>query len=248
MIKKGAIRRSTNEDLQSIHAWLVDQDARGVEGSFLCNWELTKEQHDDGELLVYVDGKSGSAVAYQWGSLIYPGILEVRHDMRHKGIGRLLVERRIAEACEGDECFLFIQCEPSSSATFWERMGFTAFNLPNGDLRAYRTLGKTHKIPTESKAVNVLIRFYPEAKKWDENTSALSVATPSAFQTLDGVIHLGKRVLFFTELHPHCGDIVVEIEVAGQSLYCDKAKYPKSRSIGVKRCTHGFFIDQIFRP
>jgi hypothetical protein len=127
--------------------------------------------------------------------MVYPGILEVRHDMRGKGIGRQLVERRITEAYERDDCFLFIQCKPSSSAIFWEHMGFTAFTSPNGDLCAYRALEKTHKIPTGTKAVDMLIRFYPEAKKWDENTSPLSVATPLAVQISDGATQLNISLL-----------------------------------------------------
>ena len=105
------IRKSTDADLRAIHTWLVDQDARNIPGTFLCNWEVTKEMHKKGKLLTYIDGPSGQSVAYQWGSLVRPGILEVRHDMRGKGIGRKLVEHRIKQAIKSNECFLVIQCK-----------------------------------------------------------------------------------------------------------------------------------------
>src|ERR1700733_389251 len=164
--EKRTIRRSTNRDLQAIHKWLVDQGARNVEGNFLCNWKLTKESHEEGNLLVCIDSKSGTAVAYQWGGLIGPGILEVRHDMRRKGIGRQLVEHRIGEAYESNQCCLYIQCKPSSSIPFWKRMGFTLLKSTNEDHYAYRILERKHNVPAHGTAVDVAIHFYPEDKKW----------------------------------------------------------------------------------
>lgn len=173
---RSSIRRSTDADLRAIHAWLVDQNTRNVPGTFLCNWRLTEACHWDGELLVYVDGESGDPVAYQWGGLVRPGILEVRHDMRGKGIGKKLVARRIAQAYERDQCLLVIQCKPSSSVPFWKSMGFTVLNSVGGDNYAYRILEKKYELPSEAIPVSVVIRFFPEERKWKDDVPALSAA------------------------------------------------------------------------
>jgi hypothetical protein len=170
----------------------------------------------------------------------------VRHDMRRKGIGRKLVEYRIAEAYANDECFLHIQCTPATSIPFWQRMGFTLMESENRNQFAYRILEKKNKFPANGKMVKVKIRFFPENRKRDKNIPAYSVSTPHAVRTSDGVIHLNERVSFFNLLHPDSRDVVVEIEAAGQLRYFDKAKYPEARQIGVKRCHNGFFIDQLF--
>jgi hypothetical protein len=38
---------------------------------------------------------------------------------------------------------------------------------------------------------------------------------------------------------------VIEIEIAGQIRYCDKAKYPEAAAIGDQRCEGGFFLDSV---
>jgi GNAT superfamily N-acetyltransferase len=244
-ISNWVIRRSTDRDIRAIHKWLSDDAQSGVE-NFLCNWDLTKKSHKEGKLIVYVDSKSDTAVAYQCGSLCCPGILDVRHDMGRKGIGRKLVEYRIAEAYANDECFLHIQCTPATSIPFWQRMGFSLMEPGNRNQFAYRILEKKHTVPANAETVEVAIRFFPEDRKRDKKIPAYSISTPHAVQTSDGVVHLNERVSFFNLLLPDSRDPVVEIEVAGQLRYLDKAKYPEARQIGVKRCHNGFFIDQLF--
>jgi len=239
------IRHSTNRDIREIKKWLFC-DAQSTEGTFRCNWNLIEKSHKNGDLIVYVESKSDTAVAYQFGSLCCPGILEVRRDMRRKGIGRKLVEYRIAEAYASDECLLHIQCTPATSIPFWQRIGFTLIKSKSGEQFAYRILEKKHIVPANGKTVNVKIRFFPEDKKWDRKIRAYSVAKPPAVRTSDGVIHLNERVSLFNLLHPDCRDVVVEIKVAGQCWYCNKAKYPEAEQIGVKSCLNGFFIDQLF--
>ena len=69
------------------------QDRESIPGTFLCNWNLTLESQQEGRLIIYEAGNE--PVAYQWGGLIQPGILEVRTDCRGTGIGRALVEHRL---------------------------------------------------------------------------------------------------------------------------------------------------------
>src|SRR5882724_10133776 len=159
---KSRIRKSTSKDLRFIHYWLLDQQSKNVSGSFLCNWNLTLKSHKEGKLLVYIDGASGQPVAYQWGSLIHPGILEVRHDMHGKGIGSKLVRHCMAQARKSDQCILVIQCKPSSSIPFWQKMGFTMFDSQRGENYAYQILEKRHQLPRDGLPVKVAVRFFPE--------------------------------------------------------------------------------------
>ena len=92
-MKTGFIRYSTDIDLEEILLWLEDQDRASVDGTFHCNRNLTIESHNAGELLVYIDSETNKAIAYQWGGLITPGILEVRADKRRQGIGKALTKK-----------------------------------------------------------------------------------------------------------------------------------------------------------
>src|SRR5689334_21963333 len=106
---KSQIRKSTDADLIAIRNWLVDQNAKNIPGSFLCNWELIQEGHKKGKLLVYIDDESNQAIAFRLGGLLAPGILEVRYDMRGKGIGCELVRYLIARHRRRNEYILVVQ-------------------------------------------------------------------------------------------------------------------------------------------
>ena len=243
--RRSSIRRSTDEDIKFIHAWLIEQSSREIAGSFLCNWNLTERSHFEGGLLVYIDGPSGMPVAYQWGGLIQPGILEVRYDMRGRGIGRRLVERRISEVYKKDECLLFIQCKPSTSIPFWSRMGFTLLDRDNGENNAYRILEKSHQLPLEAQPVSVVIRFYPNSRKWCDSTPPIVSATPQAVRTTDNIVHLKDRVFFFERIYSGLRETVVEIIVDGDVLLCDRARDDEAAQLGMRRCTNGFYIDRV---
>jgi N-acetylglutamate synthase-like GNAT family acetyltransferase len=238
------IRKSTDADIKAIRQWLAQEESQEIDGNFLCNWNLTFEAHSEGELLVYVDPASGVAVAYQWGGLVQPGILQVRNDMRHRGIGRALVARRIKEARRKNTPLLFIQCTPESSIPFWRRMGFTLLQR-KGDTYGYRVLSRHFKDPTDAVDLSVTIRFYPEEKKWRPDVAAISETSPAATITKDGTVHLADRVLFHERIYEHVRDVVVEIVINGKCVYCDKAKYPNAEELGVARCLNGYYLDRI---
>lgn len=240
-------RRSTDEDIEVIHRWLVRQDAAGVQGTFLCNWGLTLERHKEGELLVYIEPGTGEAVAYQWGSLIRSGILEVRADRRRQGIGEAMVRHRLAEAFDRDEDLLTIQCKPASSVPFWRRMGFETLQGEGGNTYGYRALRRQLNLPAEGSRVAVSIEWLPESCKWDRNTVATKSFVPAAVQTDDGTVHLAERVHAFDGLpgQARTGDVVVRIVVAGEERYFDKAKYDEAAWVGVQRCRNGYYVDSI---
>lgn len=240
---RSSIRRSTAADVRPIHDWLVKEEASGVDGNFLCNWDITKKHLEERRALVYVDGVSRVPVAYQLGGLVYPGILQVRHDMRRKGIGKKLVARCVAEAYKRDECLLLIECTPPSSIPFWQAMGFTI--LDETRRSAYRILEKKHQLPADGNIVSADARFYPEDRLRNESIPPYATATPVAAKTPDGVIHLTDRVFYFRDLHAEGGDPVLEIVIDGQLRFLEKAKRPGAEHIGIRRCSHGFYIDRI---
>jgi GNAT superfamily N-acetyltransferase len=246
--KASNIRSSTDEDIRVIHDWLVQQDADGVAGTFLCNWKLTLGKHGSGKLLVYGDPSSGEAIAYQWGGLVRPGILEVRADRRGQGIGQSMVEHMLAQAFENNEDLLSIECKPSSSIPFWRRMGFELIEGGNGSTYGCRVIRRVLDLPDHGEAVAVTIEWFPEGRKWNAGVSAVSTFSPKAVRTPDGQIHLGERVHWFDTLPSWSGGgVVLRIVVDGVERYFDKARYPSAAQIGLKDCSNGYYLDNV-RP
>jgi len=239
------IRTSTDADFKAIADWLREERSQGIHGNFYCNLNSVENSHARGDLLVYVDGPTGSPVAFQLGGLIYPGILEVRHDMRGHGIGRKLVEHCVERARARNECILKIECTPPTSIPFWKKMGFKLLDPKSDRNLAYRIVEKRHELPTGGIPANVVIRFFQLAQLNQKGARPCKLSRPAAIRTPDGMVHLDHQVQFCTELHPNIVDAVVRIDVDGQTLCFEKAKYPLAKCLGVQRCPHGFFIDHI---
>jgi GNAT superfamily N-acetyltransferase len=244
---RSSIRQSKPSDLDAIHKWLIEENDQGVHGNFLCNWSVIECSHRDGDLLVYADGKTGLLLAFQLGGLIRPGILQVRHAWRGAGIGRKMVQRCITLAAKRDQCLLYIECKPSTSIPFWQRMGFTLIERANGNSNAFRVIDKPLRLPEQGVAVAVAIRFYPESRKWEPDTKPVAIFCPPARLAPDGVVYLAYRVQFHKEAFPNVqdGDVVIEIEVDGNCRFRDKAKYDKARQLGVTNCINGYYIDMV---
>lgn len=242
---RNSIRRSTNQDLADIRAWLEEEEEREVPGNFLCNFALIEAGHKRGELLVYIDGKLGRPAGYQLGGLIRPGILQVRQEYRRKGIGRKLVERCVSLALRREQPLLYITCEPPTSIPFWNAMGFTLLANRGHPVAAYRVLGKSFVLPAPGEPIDVVVSFYTNERQWNPGTAAVHSDSPAACLTPDHVVHLERRVALHEEIIEGYGDAMVEITINGSRVYLDKAKYPESTRIGVKRCINGYFIDQI---
>lgn len=241
------VRVATEDDMAAIHGWLLRQDRDGVEGSFLCNWNLTLECQRTGELIVFIDPASQVPVAYQWGALLEPGILEVRADKRGTGIGRVMVEHRLADVRERNEDILFIQCTPSSSVPFWTRMGFrlveaTSDMSGRGDVKfAYRIMPRPLPLAVHGDAVQVEVQWFGPERKWAPDAPVLATSAPAAVRSPAGDIHFAERVHGLGRTAG--GDLVVRIAVQGNEIYCDKAKYEEAQALGLQRCRNGFYLD-----
>lgn len=247
--RRSSIRRSTHADIGAIHAWLVDERSQGVHGNFLCNWPAIERAHREGELLVYIDGETGLPLAFLLGGLVrQESILQVRQTYRGTGIGRSMVERSVALATKHDQCLLYIECKPSTSIPFWQRMGFTIIESVNGKNYAYRIVDNPLQLPEQGVDVKVVIRFFPDSRKWQPQTKPYTAHSPQARRTPDGTIYLAQRVLFHEEAFLDVRDVVVEIEVDGNRRFLDKARYEEAQRIGVTRCTNGFYVDRVHPP
>ncbi len=217
-----------------------------MHGTFNCNWRLTRKSHDEGRLLVYIAPESPAPMAYQWGGLVVSGILEVRNDMRGRGIGQVLVEHCLALAKQAGEHILCIQCKPSSSIPFWQRMGFELTNDGGPhEHPAMRLMQERLELPDEGEPAEVVLEWFPERRKWDAATSGVTRHVVRGMQ-LDGEVWLAERVLGLRRIEE--GDAVLRVTVNGQEWYCDKAKYERAEDLGVKRCLNGFFVEVLYPP
>lgn len=229
------IRYSTAKDLEIIRAWLSVS-----RNSFLNNWDLIERSHSQKRLLVFIDSQSGQAVAFQMGGLTTPGIMEVREDMRGKGIGRALVGHRVTEALKNDALILFVECNPDSSIPFWKRMGFKMAPT-NTKNYAYRILKKPLTLPDRGKPIEVIIKAFPE-DRWGKRASRpLLKESPKAVITSDKVVHFDERISIPSK--PIMDDLIIKIEVEGVRKFESKGSCFWCEEFGIKSCDNGYFID-----
>ena len=240
-MKTKLIRNSTDRDLKEILSWLKDQDQADIDDTFYCHKNFTINSHKEGKLLVYIDPDTNKAIAYQWGGLLTPGILEVRVNKRGQGIGKKMVEYCINEARINNKCLLQIQCQPFSSIPFWKHMGFRLYSLTD----AYMILSKKHNLPIDGIAIPVTINFYPERRKWDKDALPIETFTPYAVQNPSNYICFSERIIYFDSNNNSHGDIVISINVDGKLVYLDKAKYEEALELGVHRDYCVFYLDKI---
>jgi hypothetical protein len=124
-------------------------------------------------------------------------------------------------------------------------MGFTLIPDSAGRNYAWRSIPKPLSLPASGRPQRVVVRFYPEQKKWGEDIPPYEEHSPEAKLVQDRGIAFGHRILFHERQHGNERDVVVGIEVEGESRYLDKAKYPDAHRIGVRRCRNGWYLDGI---
>lgn len=234
------VRRAVQNDFNALMAWLKaewEQTERG----FYCNRGVIERAFISGQLIVAVE--QNEPVAFLASGLTRDGILEVRPDKRGRGLGRLMFEAGLQEAVDLDISMLEIECAPATSATFWQRMGFTLFS----ERYAFMEIPKTYELPTGGSEVDVVISFHIDPdQQYGRLDGATSSFTPKAVRVEDGSIHLESRVLHNPHLAKESGDPVVRIVVNGQQIYFHKVKYKEASELGVQRDLEGnFYIDKI---
>lgn len=239
------IRWSTDDDARKIYEWLKEEARLGVHGNFLWNWNLTQQCHHEGTLLVLVDVINDAPIGYQWNQLLKPGILQIRHEWRRVGLGRLIVEHCIELAQQQNEVVLSIECKPSSSIPFWKSMGFTIIKDGHSDnATGYKVLTKKFDLPNEGMSTDVRISSFPKERQWREDVSPIDSFSPQAVRGPNGIVYLAERAAF-PNVNGAWRDLVIEIIIDGCPIYRGRANGEKAQSLGVQECKGGFYIDSI---
>lgn len=211
-----------------------------VEGNFYCNWDLIKTAYREKRLLVYVDGSTGSPLAFLWENSFDSQIIAVRYEYRGQCIGRKLVERCIELAKKQGLCLLKVECKPRVSKGFWLKMGFKYFDEKNNQLYAYKILDKKLSYAEIGRVIDVAIKVYDRSFDWNKSQLPKEVFEVEGALVSDGFVYLLRRVVI-VGYH----DVVIEIIVDGKCIYQGKAKYDKAEALGLQGCRHGYYLDTI---
>lgn len=244
------IRKATDSDLAKVLRWAKrDEDNGHV--SFYCNRRVIRECHADGDLYVLADPATDKPIAYLADGRYEPYLMAVKADRRGQGYGTALAQFMIDlwRQKEG-ACAIDLHCEPPQAIEFWERMGFTGYWHPRHHRQhGYMVLPKVFDLPVGEPMASVKISFFPERVNWQAGVEPLLELTPRAGRTASGTIRLAERASLFEDTLPgDHRDIVVAVEIDGQEVFRDKAKYPGARDLGFKRYGSDWFIDEISVP
>ncbi|MDT8446062.1 MAG: GNAT family N-acetyltransferase [bacterium] len=240
------IQPATEADFQKILDWLqTEQDSEGL--GFYGNRNIIADHFEEGELIV-AKTKDDYPAGFITGPIAGPDILSVQSDFRNKGVGKKLIEYVIAAAREAGECAIKVDINPRTAIPFYKKLGFQVSESENArSVTGWLTLEKSMQLPAGTP-VQLEIKFYPESKKWKETTEPLSTVFPNAIKIKNGLIHLSERVVFNYSNYSAVRDPVISISVNGNELYCDKAKYSEAKVLGVKRHSHGYYIETLRQP
>lgn len=243
------VEKATEDDLTFILDWLKREHDEGVDDSFWCNNNLVRKsfRETDDLWVVRIDGE---AVGFQVGNDM-KGIVNVRKDMRGRGVGEALFNATLARAKANNVTALYGECAPTSSLSYWEKHGFERFHY-NGisGIWVRRILQYKHTLPEDRPTAQVHIEFIaPNAyyrNRENPNPIAIHDLTGVVIGDEDMVL-LPERVIFFTHGLSDGYDTFVRITVDGVEWYFDKAKYDDAEAIGIRRDDEGgtFYIDHI---
>lgn len=240
------IKQASNADMKAIMQWLEAEDEQGVDGNFLCNWQVIAAHQAKSDCLVCIEGDH--PIGFFAGGLTLCGILQVRNEFRGTGVGSALVDRAIKDSISKGSHLLVIECAPIESLSFWESKGFTRTSDDEYAKHIYATriLKKTKDLPQTASDVDVEVRIFPGEKIWEPKTLPESIHRPRAKRSSDGLIHLSESVLFFSALPPRrLEDPAVEILVEGKTVFLEKAKRPSGQDMGIQPCENGYQINSL---
>lgn len=210
---------------------------------FRCNWDETKRRWREDEAPIDVLLVDGQAVGFQG-----QGLFEIRPDLRRKGYGRILAEHMIASKLEVGSSVIEIGIAPRTAEPFWESMGFTLVpgkSHYGSGAYAYMMLPRTIELGAGER-VPYRISFYSSEERYRDPPKAYADFEGSAERRADGSLQLPERAICFDPEEKRPSDAFVRIEVDGEELHFEKAKYDSSEALGVKRDRDGrYYLDRI---
>lgn len=245
-----AICRPSQSDIDELLRWLEAEYISTGEGHW-SNRDLIQEAYVEQQLTVitHADAVVGFA-AGRFGL----DLISVKSANQRRGIGRMLVEYLINRARDQDIPVLRVQCAPSSSLPFWERMGFELYGQATNDEKSplvRMILAKDLQLPVHGTPAHAEIAYLSELALHQPiaRHRPITCYRPPALIANDGVIHLGQRCIG-PDLIDTANDLVLRITIDGKLLYLDKAKYPEAKALGVRiHCVTGdYYLDRVVLP
>lgn len=241
------VRKANIDDIVNLKMWLENEFLESGTG-FYGNWSVIEKAAENRMLEVFVKGDE--TVAFIADGLGGPDIIEVHPGYRGQGFGRKAAEKALKNAYDRGNALVYIECAPSSSIPFWEKMGFTvvgnAVSISNKNY-AYRLLPRKLHMP-EGEPINYSIKLYPEERDWNPNIDPIRHMTGVAHQ-LGDIVHLPERAILYDPRIPAPQDGVLSIEVDGINVFEAKIKRPDAAKFGVQiDLDYNFYLDTIIVP
>ncbi len=226
------IRDATTDDLHAILAWLElehEQDGHG----FWVNRRIIVSSQAEGELSVCVRKSDQCLAGFLVSDDHSMDILEIKHESRGQGLGRMLAEHGLRRIEQAGEFGVAIECMPETSVPFWEHLRFQRIDWPgqNGIYYAYLfpkqfTLPKD--VPTATVEVKLRSRSDPFVRK--------------AAETGDGEFQLEERIVAFVD------DWMEYLDVRVNGELISRDEIGNSGSVGVTYESPFFGIDLVRVP
>ncbi len=239
-----AIRSAIESDIPVIEGWLWSQPREAE--SLKENWATTLSVFREEGMLVYENSASKEPIAYFWGSLhSTDSILEVRHNDRNQGIGRVMLNHLMSKAVEEGHGLLRVHCATVSSVNFFWAMGFQLEQglYPAEHVLATKVLTIPRRLPVSGKSAEVIVRFFSQSASYDKILPPLAVYRPVAKRTRAGRIWLAEKIACFD---PQGSDhLMIELIVDGRPIYSGKATSLAAALHGVTKCENGYAIEKI---
>lgn len=218
-----------------------EQPQRG----FRCNWDTVRRTWREGDARVDVLIVGGEAVGFLDGT----DILEVRPDVRRNRYGRLLAQFMIDRAWDEGLSVIEIEIAPASAEPFWKHMGFTVMpgrRGPGGGTYAYRILPRRFSL-SGGERVAFEVGFYTAKDGYADEPIPFVRRSGDGERLPDGSVHLPERAICHHPDHSQHQDYLVKIELCGETILFDKAKYEASKATGVRRdAGNTYFIERVF--
>lgn len=163
------------KDLKVIEMWLKEEDKKHKFG-FYCNWNIIEKSFKSNKLISFELNKSVIGfLIYSIGDIyIEIDIMEVHHDYRRNGFGKIFFEK-IEDVFKKQKILAIkLFCEPRESEHFWRKMGFIKFpdrGYSESDLTFYKPIIEVQSSTEIPNSLNKL-------ELWDVEPYQATITNP----------------------------------------------------------------------